>query len=167
MALAAGGCAAALDQNRARPQPAAAAATAAATDPGPSGEPIPGLAPPPKPFVDTARFTSSPLSGKPSVALLEHASPEPPVPLSEYGRQPVWSVEDFPLGPGLTGAAVRQRFGPPAGVAGVDDPWAVYRLTDDRELWLHFSGGDGPLTAADLVHGAENGYVRDRLYPAR
>ena len=168
-AMAGGGCARVLDQDRTPPATAArpAAGPTVATEDRGQPQPLPGLAPPPKPFIDTARFKSTPAQGKPSTLLQVHASPAAPVPLSEFGAQPVHAVDDFPLGPGLTAAAVRRAFGPPAGLAGVEDPWVVYRVTDDREMWLHFAGDDGPLTAADLVRGAETGYIRDRLYPTR
>lgn len=159
------GCADMLDQDRPAVAPAA-------RSPGPvvstsdfgRPQPLPGLNPPPKPFVDTNRFASP---GQPSPLLIEHAAPDAPVPLSVYGEQPARPVDAFPLSPGLTAAALQRQFGPPAAVAGIDDPWQVYRLTYNREIWLHFAGPDGPLTAADLVRGAENGYVRDRLYPTR
>ena len=145
----------------------------ASTEPSPTvatGElgqpqPLPGLTPPPKPFIAMGRHAPPPPSAQPSPLLLEHAAPDAPVPLSVYGSQPTHAVADFNLGPDLTGVSLQARFGPPAGVAGIEDPWLVYRLTHDRELWLHFAGGDGPLLAADLVRAAENGYVRDRLYP--
>ncbi len=161
-----GGCANMLDQDRARPTPAGPAPgpVVSTSDRG-QPQPLPGLTPPPKPFIDTHQLDAPP--GQPTPLLLEHSAPDPPVPLSAYSSQPARPVDAFDLGPGLTGLALRRRFGPPAGVAGIEDPWMVYRLTDDRELWLHFAGGDGPLMAADLVRGAETGYVRDRLYPTR
>ena len=163
-ALFIGGCGPVLDQDR--PVVHRAAATtgpAVATADLGTAPPLPGLTPPPKPFFSTAQFAAEP--GHPSPLLVEHAVPEPPLPLSVYGQQPVRPVSAFDLGPSLTAAALRRQLGPPAGMADLDDPWVVYRLTYGREIWLHFAGGDGPLTAADLVRGAENGYVRQRLYP--
>ena len=166
MALSAAGCANMLDEDRARPGPAApTTGPVVATSDRDQPQPLPGLAPVPKPFIATGQF--EPAAGGPSALLVEHASPDAPVPLSAYGQQPARPVDAFPLGPGLTGSSLRRQFGPPAGVAGIDDSWVVYRLTHGREIWLHFAGGDGPLQAADLVRGAENGYVRDRLYPVR
>ena len=164
----AGGCNGALDQDQPTPPPPARPATgpAVATSDLGTVPPLPGLLPPPKPFVAESRFTGGP--AQPSPLLLEHAVPEPAIPLSEYGRQPAHAIDDFDLGPALTGAALQRRFGPPAGTAVVDDPWYVYRVTFGRELWLHFAdGGTGPLLAADLVRGREDGYSRDRLYPTR
>ena len=162
------GCGAMLDQDRGRrvtAPPAGPPATDVATGDLGYPEPLPGLTPPPKPFIATGRNRPPPPEAQPSALLLEHAAPDAPLPLSAYGSQPAHAVADFRLGPGLTGVTLQSRLGPPAGVAGIDDPWLVYRLTDDREMWLHFAGGDGPLMAADLVRGAENGYVRDRVYP--
>jgi hypothetical protein len=168
----AGGCAEALDQNRplasrrpVAPPPPTTGPTVATADLG-QPQPLPGLTPPPKPFVDRRQFAApSPFSDAPSTLLLLHESPTATVSLSEYARQPQHSVDAFHLSANLTGTALRQRFGPPAGVAGIEDPWVVYRLTFGREMWLHFADGDGPLLAADLVRGAEVGYVRQRLFP--
>ena len=164
----AAGCASALDQDRPVHRPAEPTSRpAVATGQRGVEQPLPGLDAPPKPFVDLERFKSTPTSVPPSGLLMAHASPDAPVPLSAYGEQPVHQLEEFQLGPTLTGAAVRRQFGPPAGLAGIVDSWAVYRLPRGRELWLHFLDGDGPLLAADRVRGRENGYSRERLYPER
>ncbi len=168
-AAVAGGCHDMLDQDRPEPAPPHRPAT---TSPVATGErdqpqPLPGMTPPPKPFVDVDRHLPPPAAAAPSPLLLEHAAPDAPLPLSVYGSQPTHPVTDFDLGPTLTGTNLQKRLGPPAGVAGVEDRWLVYRLTGNRELWLSFANGDGPLVAADVISGAENGYVRDRLYPER
>ena len=162
-----GGCGQMLDQDRAEPvaaRPTPFPSTLATADRG-REQPLPGLTPPPKPFIAVGQNAPSPPPAQPSPLLVEHASPD--ASLSAYGRQPTHAVDDFQLGSTLTGVALQRRLGPPAGVAGVEDRWLVYRLTGDRELWLNFAGGDGPLLAADVIHGAENGYVRDRVYPER
>ena len=164
---AAAGCDSALDQDRPPPRPVPTTGPAVATGDRGVPQPLPGLTPSPKPFVDTDRFTGGgDATDQPSVLLQTHAVPDAPVPLSLYGRQPVHATADFGLSPTLTASGVRQRFGPPAGVAGIGDSWAVYRLTFGRELWLHFANGDGALMAADVVRGRETGYSRERVYPA-
>ena len=161
------GCGSALDQDRPTPLRQPASRPNVATGDLGRVERLPGLAPPPKPFIAPARFDPAGGPAHPSILLQEQAGPDQPVSLSTYARQPTHDVDDFDISPTLTGAAVRGRFGPPAGMAGIDDPWAVYRLTGGRELWLHFADGDGTLLAADVVRGREDGYSRDRLYPDR
>jgi hypothetical protein len=147
---------------------------------------VPGVTPKPKPFIAIPGITTpvnpapavtsnqtpigptaSNSNARPSTLLLEHASPDSPVPLSAYGKQPVHELSDFDLHKGLTAASVQQRVGAPAQLADTADPWFVYRLTGSRELWLHFAGvADPVLDAADVVRAAEDGYVRDRVYSA-
>ncbi len=164
-----GGCGNMLDQDRAQPATPARRATTGpttlATGELDQPQPLPGLTPPPKPFIAIGRHAPPPALAQPSPLLVEHASPD--ASLAAYGAQPTHLVADFNLGSKLTAADVQRRLGPPAGVAGIEDHWLVYRLTQDRELWLNFADGDGPLVAADVIHGAENGYVRDRVYPVQ
>ena len=128
--------------------------------------PIPGLAPKPKPFIALPGKLLNP-SGSPSTLLLEHASPDSPIPLSEYAKQPDHSLAAFHLRRGLSPDELTQKMGPPVQVADSDDPWLVYRLVGNRELWLHFSDRpDSLLDAADVVRGAEDGYARDRIFSA-
>jgi len=155
----------------AMPAPIPAAQPVASRDVG-TVPPVPGLAPKPKPFIAIPKAIQIP-PDRPSTLLLEHASPDSPVALSEYAKQPVHSVADFHLRKGLTAAEVQQKMGQPAQLADTEDPWLVYRLTGRRELWLHFSEGTDAngvvsliLDAADVVRGAEDGYVRDRIFSA-
>ena len=60
---------------------------------------------------------------------------------------------------------MQQRFGLPAALADAEDPWFVYRLVDDRELWLHFTAAGDRLRSADVVHGVEDGYERATAFP--
>ena len=132
----------------------------------------PGLKPKPKPFIAIPKAIQlRPI--RPTTLLLEHASPDSPIALSEYGKQPVYSVDDFHLHKGLTAAEVQKKLGSPAQLADTDDPWLVYRLSFGREIWLHFSQGTDSngvvgliLDAADVIRGAEDGYVRDRVFSA-
>jgi hypothetical protein len=166
------GCGSALDQDRAEeraPAPAHHASTMPTTlatgDLG-DRQPVPGVTPAPKPFFAPEQHKlPKPRPIEPSPLLVEHAAPDAPLPLSVYASQPVYELSDFPLGSGLTAAAVRQRFGAPAGVAGIEERWWVYRLPDRHELWLNFADGGGPLQFADVIRGAETGYVRDRVFP--
>ena len=131
-----------------------------------NGNPGPGLVPKPKPFIAVPRELK-PQGGRPSTLLLEHASPDSPVPLSEYPNQPAYTVPVFDLHATLTQKDLETRLGKPAQIADTSDPWLVYRLVGDRELWLHFSGEDHDhLDAADVIRGAEDGYVRDRVFSA-
>jgi hypothetical protein len=128
---------------------------------------IPGLAKKPKPFIALPKVVRS-AAARPSTLLLEHASPDSPVPLSEYGRQPTFSTADFHLRSDLTAADVERRLGPPAQIADNDDPWLVYRLKGNREIWLHFAGSDPDhLLAADVIRGVEDGYAREQVFQAR
>jgi len=127
---------------------------------------IPGLAPKPKPFIALPGKIQAAMA-RPSTLLLEHASPDSPVPLSEYAKQPTHRLSAFHLHKGLTEVEVQQLMGLPAQLADTEDPWFVYRLNGDQELWLHFSGATEPvLDAADVVRGAEDGYIRDRVFSA-
>jgi hypothetical protein len=130
--------------------------------------PIPGLLKKPKPFIALPKLPAQVTAGaQPSTLLLEHATSDSPVPLSEYARQPVHSTEDFHLRSDLSAAEVKRRLGPPAQLAVNDDPWLVYRLSLNRELWLHFSSPDQDhLLAADIIRSAEDGYVREPVFPA-
>ena len=131
------------------------------------GSLVVGLAPPAKPFFVLPKPIRFGTAAKPSTLLLEHASPDSPVPLSEYAKQPVYGVDDFHLAANLSASTVQALMGPPAQLADAEDPWLVYRLGNDREIWLHFSGRlQDTLDAADVIHGAEDGYVRDRVFPA-
>ena len=60
--------------------------------------------------------------------------------------------------------------GPPAQLADYADPWFVYRLTGNRELWLQFNQPDKTsLISADVVGAAGRGWVqvsRDRIFSA-
>jgi hypothetical protein len=159
--------------------PATNPATAPMATTGPTTEPVatsdlgtsanlPGLKPKPKPFIALPRGLDQ-ANTKPSTLLLEHASPDSPVPLSDFTRQPLHDLAAFHLGKGLTSAAVQAHMGLPAQLADTEDPWWVYRLTGYRELWLHFSNGPAGaavLDAADVIRSAEDGYVRDRVFSA-
>jgi hypothetical protein len=126
--------------------------------------PIKGLFPK-KPFIKTDPHFGD--RGNPSTLLLEHASPDSPVPLSAFSDQPVRKLPDFHLNSGMTADEVQKKFGPPAALADVEDPWFVYRLTNTRELWLHFEPAlHGKLVAADVIRGAESGYVRTHVFTA-
>jgi hypothetical protein len=127
---------------------------------------LPGLAPKPKPFIAIPRQVQA-AAAKPSTLLLEHASPDSPVPLSEYGNQPAYDVSAFNLRQAPSASDVQRIMGLPAQIADCGDPWLVYRLNGDRELWLHFSGPThAHLDAADVIAGAEDGYTRDRVFSA-
>jgi hypothetical protein len=137
----------------------------ATSDIGQVAPPV-GLAPKAKPFI----AVPEPLqlgAAKPSTLLLEHASPDSPVPLSQYASQPVYSVESFHLHSGLSAEAVERRMGPPAQLADAGDPWLVYRIAGSQEIWLHFTGPlQDQLDAADVIRAAEDGYVRTRVFSA-
>jgi hypothetical protein len=125
---------------------------------------VPGLAPKPKPFIAVPKPIQT-AAARPSTLLLEHASPDSPVPLSEYAKQPVYSVGEFHLNADLSAELVQKRMGAPAQLADSEDPWFVYRLHHDQEIWLHFSGSfHDHLDAADVIRGAEDGYVRTRVF---
>jgi hypothetical protein len=127
---------------------------------------VPGVLPPPKPFIAIARPAQA-SAAKPSTLLLEHASPDSPVPLSEYGKQPVYSLRVFNLRRDLTAKDLQRIMGPPVQIADCGDPWLVYRLSGNRELWMHFVGPSPEvLDAADVVGGAEDGYTRERVFSA-
>lgn len=116
-----------------------------------------------KPFLALNRWGNR--EGKPSVLLLQHARSDSPIPLSEYAMQPAHSLESFDLKPELSAARLRQKMGPPAQWADYADKWVVYRLTDDRELWLKFAEpSDDILLAADVVEQMEDGFSRRRVY---
>jgi hypothetical protein len=105
------------------------------------------------------------IAARPSTLLLEHADSDSPVPLSEFAKQPIHSIADFHLSADLSADDVQKRLGPPAQVADNDDPWLVYRVWCNAELWLHFTGpAKDHLEAADMVRGAEDGYVRERVF---
>lgn len=153
----------------------APADSAAASAPAPAAppseplvvKPVPGVVVPKKPFI---ALPSNPLCApaRPSVLLLAHARADSPVPLSEYAKQPVYSLADFNLWHGLSAAHVQRLLSPPAQLADYASPWFVYRLSDGRELWLHFSQPENThLLAADVIGAAEDGYTRQRIYAAR
>jgi hypothetical protein len=126
--------------------------------------PTPGLRPK-KPFVKLPEHFSD--QGNPSVLLMEHVSMDSPVPLSEFGGQPVRKLKDFHLHAGMTADEVKQTFGQPAAIADEEDSWLVYRLDNTRELWLRFDPPEhGRLVAGDVVRGAESGYVRTHVFTA-
>lgn len=125
---------------------------------------VPDVTPKPKPFIALPK-PAPVFAARPSTLLLEHAVADSPVPLSEFANQPVHSVGDFHLRAELSAAEVQRALGPPAQLADNDDPWFVYRLNFGRELWLHFTGPLlDHLDAADVIRGAEDGYVRDRVF---
>ncbi len=160
--------------------PTPASAIPSATAPAPSSGPIgpvatsdlgkvgkvPGLAPKPKPFIAGPPGIVA-AGARPSTLLLEHASADSPVPITEYAKQPVYSVSNFHLRSDLSASEVERKLGPPAQIADNDDPWLVYRISSDREIWLHFTGPlQDHLDAADVIRGAEDGYVRTRVFSA-
>jgi hypothetical protein len=125
-----------------------------------------GVGPKPKPFIAIPKPLQAG-AARPSTLLLEHASPDSPVPITDYANQPVYSVEAFGLRSDLSAEAVERRMGPPAQLADAGDPWLVYRINGGQELWLHFAGPlQGQLDAADVIRGAEDGYVRTRVFSA-
>jgi hypothetical protein len=127
---------------------------------------IPGLAKKPKPFIKVPNSVKIP-GAAPSTLLLEHASDDSPIPLSEYANQPVYRIADFHLRSDLSAADLEKRLGPPAQWADNEDPWFVYRIVLHQELWLHFASPDhARLLAADLVRHDEDGYVRTRVFEA-
>jgi hypothetical protein len=131
-----------------------------------SASSVPGVNPKPKPFIALPKVFVTAVAAKPSTLLLEHASPDSPVPLSDFAKQPLHTLDSFHLHKGMTADQVQQKFGLPAQLADTEDPWLVYRLTGFRELWLHFGGADQMLDAADVIRSAEDGYVRDRVFSA-
>jgi hypothetical protein len=136
----------------------------ATSDLGAVTAPTPGLHPK-KPFVKLPQHFSD--QGNPSTLLVEHASMDSPVPMSEFGDQPVRNLKDFKLHAGMTADEVKQTFGLPAQIADEEDAWLVYRLTNTRELWLRFDPPEhGRLVAGDVVRGAESGYVRTHVFTA-
>jgi hypothetical protein len=127
---------------------------------------VPGVTPKSKPFIALPTLPAA-YGVHPSTLLLEHADPDSPVPLTDYAKQPEHSLSAFHLRAKLSAAELEQKLGPPAQLADNDDPWLVYRLDFKRELWLHFTGpAMEQLDAADVVRGAEDGYVRDRVFSA-
>jgi hypothetical protein len=126
-----------------------------------------GATPKPKPFIALPRVITQLPAGSPSTLLREHAVAESPVPLSEYGNQPIHTISDFNLRSNLSVTEVEKKLGEPAQLADNEDPWLVYRLSFNRELWLHFTGPlMDHLDAADVIRGAEDGYTRDRVFSA-
>ena len=65
-------------------------------------KPVPGLARKPKPFIALPQlFPSSKVpSGKPSTELLTHLSPDSPVSITDYAKQPVYKLDQFRLSAG-------------------------------------------------------------------
>jgi hypothetical protein len=136
--------------------PAPAVATVAASS-----------APPQKPFIAFSN-PFAPEPAKPSVLLLAHARSDSPVPLSLYPKQPVHALSEFGLEFHMSADDVVARFGQPAQLANYGYEWVVYRLDDNRELWLHFTEPNHAfLLAADVVGAAEDGYTRNRIFTAR
>jgi hypothetical protein len=124
---------------------------------------VPGVNPKPRPFIAAPNVPM--IAARPSTLLLEHADSDSPVPLSEFAKQPVYHLAEFKLSADLSAEDLQKRLGPPAQLVDNDDPWLVYRLWFNRELWLHFTGPDKDhLEAADMVRGAEDGYVRERVF---
>ena len=127
---------------------------------------VPGVTPPSKPFIALPKAPKA-ADAKPSTLLLEHASPDSPVALSEYGKQPAFDLQAFNLHLGLMADDVQRIVGPPAQIADCGDPWLVYRLNGHRELWMHFVGpSPKKLDAADVIAAAEDGYTRERVFSA-
>jgi hypothetical protein len=157
--------------------PEAAPVAPAAAEPSPTTAPVatselgtvsnvPGLAPKPKPFIAIPKSLQV-TGGKPSTLLLEHASPDSPVSLSDFAKQPTHLVAEFHLRSELSAEEVTRLMGPPAQLADTGDPWLVYRLHGEQEIWLHFTGPlQNRLDAADVIRGAEDGYVRTRVFSA-
>jgi hypothetical protein len=119
-----------------------------------------------KPFIAMPHpFT--PEGAQPSLLLRQHARTDSPVPLLEFSKQKAFSISAFDLRSSLSAYELEQKMGPPAQLADYSDPWLVYRLNNGKELWLHFSQPDNlQLLAADIVHGQEDGYTRDRVFSA-
>jgi hypothetical protein len=121
------------------------------------------VTPPPKPFI----AVSNPFEWKPapSVLLQQHARSDSPVPLSLYPKQPTHALEEFNLRSTLSADEVQKRLGPPAQLADYSSTWFVYRLHDNRELWLHFAQPDNTrLLYADVIWAVEDGYSRERVF---
>jgi hypothetical protein len=152
----------------ATPVPVAPTTAPVATEDLGTVRPIPGVMKPPKPFIAFPKVQQAvTVLARPSTLLMEHASPDSPVALSEYGRQPVYGINDFHLGADLSANDVKKRLGPPAQLADNEDPWLVYRLNGNREMWLHFGGQyQNHLLAADVIRGVEDGYARERVFEA-
>ncbi len=128
---------------------------------------VPGLARKPKPFIALPKRVKLG-AVQPSTLLAQHASVDSPIPLSEYPDQPVHAIADFHLRAELSADELKRRFGDPAQIAGNDDPWYVYRLGENGELWLYFAGSDkSRLVAADVIRGVEDGYSRQRVFDAQ
>jgi hypothetical protein len=129
-----------------------------------SADTLKNVVPPKKPFVATGGwFKTKP--DEPSVLLQQHARSDSPVPLSLYDRQPMYALEQFNLRQTLSADEVQKRLGPPAQLADYSDPWLVYRLSNGRELWLHFAQPAGTrLLYADVISHAEDGYIRRRIF---
>jgi hypothetical protein len=165
-ALAVGGCSSSKPfiaiGNSAASAPAASTQPVATEDLG-TVQHVKGVQPPAKPFLAVPKIAG--LTVRPSTLLLEHADPDSQVPLSEYANQPVHLMADFHLSSDLSVDDLQKRLGPPAQLADNDDPWLVYRLWCNAELWLHFTGpAKDHLDAADVVRGAEDGYMRERVF---
>jgi len=115
---------------------------------------------PTKPFFSGMDFPDA----KPSILLQQHARTDSPVPLSRYAKQPTHKLEDFGLSKSLTAAALEKKLGPPAQIADYAEPWVVYRMPGQKELWLHFAADDSGLLEADVVSPWEDGYRRERAF---
>lgn len=116
-----------------------------------------------KPFLAVSNPLKQP--AQPSYVLQQHARTDSPLPLSIYAKQKTHSVEDFHLRASLSAAEVQERVGPPVQRADYSSPWFVYRLSQGRELWLHFSQPDNlRLLQADVVTNVEDGVSRDRIF---
>jgi hypothetical protein len=158
------------------------AATQPLTTAKPAAQPVvattaePKPAPPPAPVDPNAgvvvhkpfiALPNNPFShpAQPTVLLVQHARSDSPIPLSQYSRQQVHSLDSFDLHAGLSADELQKRFGLPAQLADYSNPWFVYRLTGGRELWLNFSQPDNSqLVAADEIIPVEDGYTRKRVF---
>jgi hypothetical protein len=119
--------------------------------------------PPKKPFIAVSNPFAWPAA--PSVLLQQHARRDSPVPLSQYPKQPTHDLSEFHLSNTLSADDLQRRLGPPAQLADYDDVWFVYRLHDNRELWLHFAQPNNTrLLYADVIWHVEDGYSRDRVF---
>jgi hypothetical protein len=153
------------------PAPAPAPAPPASREVVDSSKPTPtpsaslsGVLPPKKPFIAPGSwFKTHP--DQPTVMLQEHARSDSPVPLELYDRQPQYAIADFNLRQTLSATELQRRLGPPTALADYSDPWVVYRLSNGRELWLHFTQPEATrLLYADVISHAEDGYMRRRVF---
>jgi len=102
---------------------------------------------------------------QPTVLLVQHARSDSPIPLSQYSKQQVHSLDSFDLRASLSADELQKHLGLPAQLADYSNPWFVYRLAGGRELWLNFSQPDNAhLLAADEIIPVEDGYTRKRLF---